>query len=262
MIIYFSGTGNSRHCAQRLAALTADSDVRELSPDMLRHPASRILDIAEGDKRVVWVFPTYSWGVPPVVANFINKTGLGRNAMQAQHFMLTTCGDDMAYTDRQWRHLLERRGISCATAFAIEMPNTYTLMKGFDVDAPEVSARKLAASEARLADIAHRIINGGESSLIRGAFAWFKSWVIYPWFKRYAMSSEPFHATGGCTGCGLCVRSCPMSNMTMTAGRPVWGSHCALCLRCYHTCPRHAVAYGKATDGKGQWMYPSGKTGK
>ena len=37
---------------------------------------------------------------------------------------------------------------------------------------------------------------------------------------------------------------------------PHWGNRCAMCLRCYHSCPRNAVAYGKATAGKGRYMAP------
>lgn len=70
------------------------------------------------------------------------------------------------------------------------------------------------------------------------------------------MSPKPFRHTEKCTSCGLCSRSCPMENIAMKPGGPEWGKHCALCLRCYHICPTHAVAYGKATDGKGQYICP------
>ena len=29
-----------------------------------------------------------------------------------------------------------------------------------------------------------------------------------------------------------------------------------MCLRCYHICPRRAVAYGKSTATKGQYLNP------
>lgn len=255
MIIYFSGTGNTRHCARRLSELLGEN-IHELSVEELRDPASAIMDLQEGESRVIWAFPTYSWGVPPVVAAFMEKASFTAPVFSAAHYMLTSCGDDMAYTDRQWRRILRHRGISAREAFAVEMPNTYTLMKGFDVDSPVIETRKLEACEQRLLHIAEAIKEGKPSELIRGAFPFVKSAIIYPWFKRYAMSPEPFRSTEGCIECGLCARSCPMGNITMENGRPQWGELCALCLRCYHICPRHAVAYGKATEGKGQYMCP------
>lgn len=255
MIIYFSGTGNTRYCAKRLASLL-DENVHELSVEELRNPASARIDLPEGESRLIWAFPTYSWGIPPVVASFMEAATFSMAVSSAAHYMLTSCGDDMAYADRQWRSILKHRGIAGREAFAIEMPNTYTLMKGFDVDSSDVEFRKLSECEYRLKHIAEAIKEGKPSELIRGAFPFVKSAVIYPWFKRFAMSPKPFHATEGCVECGLCARSCPMGNIKMTDGRPQWGEKCALCLRCYHICPRHAVAYGKATEGKGQYICP------
>ena len=254
MIIFFSGTGNSRRCAHRLGQLLDDTDIHELTATELREPEKACLDCADADSRVIWVFPTYSWGVPPVVARFIKAFSIGKNMAAATHFMVTTCGDDMAYTDRQWRKLLTARGLHAAEAYAVIMPNTYVSMKGFDVDPTEVSRKKVADSENRLKEIAQSIENHGDSMLIRGAFPWVKSAVIYPWFKRYAMSPKPFHALDSCVSCSLCAKSCPMDNIEMVDGRPAWGDDCAMCLRCYHICPQHAVRYGKSTDGKGQWI--------
>ena len=37
--------------------------------------------------------------------------------------MLTTCGDDMAYTDRQWRRIMHGRGLAATGAYAVVMPD-------------------------------------------------------------------------------------------------------------------------------------------
>lgn len=256
MIIYFSGTGNTRRCALELAKILGDSNVHALAADELRHPAAAIIDAPEGEKRVIWMFPTYSWGIPPVVADVMAGCSYNRAVREAMHIMVTTCGDDMAHTDCMWRRIMHGRGLRTAGAYTVIMPNTYTAMKGFDVDSPEVAQQKLDASAARIAEVADAIMHDGPSMTIPGSFPFIKTAVIYPWFKRFAMSSKPFHALASCIGCGLCARSCPMENIAMVDGRPRWDTACALCLRCYHICPQHAVAYGKSTDGKGQWICP------
>lgn len=252
MIIYFSGTGNTKCAAEQLGRMLGDNDVRAMEAAMLLNPSSALIETVEGDKRVIWAFPTYSWGIPPVVVSVMRNVNIGINASAATHIMLTTCGDDMAYTDRQWRKIMHSRGLKTAGAYAVVMPNTYVLMKGFDVDAPEVRDRKLAEAPEALARIAQSINSDGEDIPVRLSFSSIKSGIIYPWFRRYAMSPKPFHATAGCISCSACVRQCPMDNITMENGLPRWGNHCALCLGCYHVCPRHAVAYGRATEGKGQ----------
>lgn len=258
MIICFSGTGNTLFAAERIAG-KLHTHVFRLEGERLLEPESVFVDTDDSGEDVIWAFPTYSWGLPPVVVEFIKKFRAGAALAGARHFMLTTCGDDMGLADRQWRGLMARRGFRAAAAYSVIMPNTYVCMKGFDVDSPETVRAKLDAAAGRLDEIADSMMHGGSDMLHRGSFAWIKTRIIYPWFVRHEMSPRPFHATGACTGCGTCARLCPMENITMDkndgAPTPRWGSRCAMCLRCYHACPHHAVAYGRTTDGKGrQWL--------
>ncbi len=252
MIFCFSGTGNSRHVACEIASRFCDT-VIEINRDLI--DGNTQFEIPVGD-RVVWVFPVYSWGIPPVVVGFMRKVSLGN--CNAGHYMVCTCGDDIGLAHKQWRRIMAERGwLSCAS-FSVQMPNTYTLMKGFDVDSGVVIKEKLASMPKRLETILGRIAgNYCGDDVITGSFAWLKSRIVYPYFVRFCMSPRPFHATDRCIGCGKCVRECPMSNVEMDeSSSPQWGSRCALCLRCYHTCPKRAVQYGKSTAGKGQYIYP------
>lgn len=244
MIVYFSGTGNTGMVARMLGEMTGDGQVMALEGEALRVPESVVLR-AEGDT-VVWAFPTYSWGIPPVVVNFMRRVGLDSPTLAARHYMVTTCGDDMGYADRMWRREMRRRGLDAAGAYAVQMPNTYICMKGFDLDPEDVAERKLAAAPATTARIAEAIRSGSrEDILIRKGFSWVKTYIIYPWFIRFAMSPKPFWVSDDCVSCGKCAAGCPMGNIRMENGMPRWGDKCALCLRCYHACPRHAVRYGK-----------------
>jgi len=250
MILVFSGTGNSLAVARELQRHTG-GEITVLEHGLLTDPAATVLEVPEGED-VVWVFPIYSWGLPPVVARFIRKAKI-KGAHEARHFMVCTCGDDIGYADSQWRKLTGRRGWNPRGAFSVQMPNTYVLMKGFDVDTPEVAAAKTAAMPGRVAAVAAAIARGfSDSDVVRGSMAWLKTAVVYPWFCRFCMSPRPFRHTDACTGCGLCSRRCPLGNICMKDGGPEWGDRCALCLRCYHECPAHAVAYGKETEAKGQ----------
>lgn len=224
----------------------------------LLHPSDYTLSLDPDDDVVIWAFPIYSWGVPPVMLRLIENVNIKGGASHVRHYMLCTCGDDMGYADRQWKRAIEARGWEACAAYSVLMPNTYVCMKGFDVDTPEVADRKLKAAYGRVEEIAGLIKSRScESSLHRGAMPWIKSRVVYPWFVRYKMSPKPFRATDRCVGCGQCAESCPMMNIDMVEGdgttRPRWGAECAMCLRCYHICPCHAIAYGKATEGKGQY---------
>lgn len=254
MIFCFSGNGNTRLIANKLSQIIGH-DITHLRGDLLLNPSHHDITIAEGED-VIWMFPVYSWGIPPVVRNFIENVRL-HSAPGTSHHMVATMGDDAGLTDKMWRKLMTDKGWHAASAQGVIMPNTYTLMKGFDVDPKAIAARKIEIALESIDTLAATITSRQPVTLIhRGSFAWIKSRLIYPSFVKYAISPRKFHVHE-CISCGKCAATCPMENITMTEVNgqriPVWGDRCAMCLGCYNVCPRHAVEYSASTYRKGQY---------
>ncbi len=254
MIIYFSGTGNTRFCAGELASLLGDS-VLEITGEMLSCPDRHTITVPESDTRIIWMFPVYSWGIPVKIRRMMARINISADANRLTNWMVCTCGDDIGRTARLWRRTMHRRGLQTAGAFSVQMPNTYVFMKGFNVDSRQVEDAKVSAAHSRLRHIALVIAKGDAvaDDTVPGSFAMIKTAVIRPYFNAFCTSAKPFHATDKCVSCGKCAKSCPMENIVMADGKPVWGKNCLLCSRCYHICPEHAVAYGKTTANKGQF---------
>lgn len=250
MILFFSGTGNSEAVANELARLTGDEIPVCIMPEE-RIPESNPAG------RYIWVFPTYSWNVPPVVQHFIRKVSLPEGN-RCKHYMVTVCGDDTGLTALSWRKLIREKGWKDSGAFSVQMPNNYIAFPGFDVDSPEVEKAKIDAMPARVACIADKILSGfsGEDT-VRGTAAWFKTKVIYPLFKASCMSPGGFSVNPDkCIRCGKCQRNCPCSNIGADSrGLPVWDKNCAFCLRCYHICPTRAITHGIFSKNKGQYLF-------
>ena len=74
MILYFSGTGNSKYVAQRMAEALNQSLLS--MNDRIR---SRDTSPVETDERLVIVTPTYAWRIPRLV-----RTGCWRRSTPAQ----------------------------------------------------------------------------------------------------------------------------------------------------------------------------------
>ena len=192
MIIVFSGCGNTAAATSELARLSCD-DVLRLDAAMLRADTPEPQIQASG-RHIIWAFPTYSWGVPPVVRRFMARVRLG-GADGMTHHMFTTCGDDIGDCAAMWRSDIAARGWRSGRAFSVQMPNTYVTMRGFDVDSTETAQCKVSAMPAHVAEIAAELDRPGADMTIRGRFAWLKTRVVYPWFVRHDMSPRPFHAT-------------------------------------------------------------------
>lgn len=51
----------------------------------------------------------------------------------------------------------------------------------------------------------------------------FMSGPVNPVFYRFFVKADAFRATEACIGCGKCVELCPLSNIHLENGKPVWG---------------------------------------
>ena len=69
MILYFSGTGNSRYVARKIAQELND-DLVSLNQLIKEEKTDALLST---NKPFIFVCPTYTWRVPIVVTDFIKK---------------------------------------------------------------------------------------------------------------------------------------------------------------------------------------------
>ena len=134
MILYFSGTGNSRYVARRMA-------------DALHEPLCNMNDrIKAGDTapvetgaRLIIVTPTYAWRIPRIVQDWLLRTALTGTA---QAWFVMTCGSEIGSADKYNRALCQEKHLTCMGTAQIIMPENYIAM----FNAPQAEeARQIVA---------------------------------------------------------------------------------------------------------------------
>ena len=250
MIFYFSGCGNSKHVAETIAAGLNDNLV--FIPEAARKSLYDY-DMAEGE-RLGFVFPIYSWAPPRLVLDFVKKMQL--KAKPDYLYFVCTCGDNCGLTEKVFRKAVEEKGWHLSACFSVQMPETYIGMPSFELDTPENAQRKIDNANDLLKRNIPRLINKEcFSEIIVGSLAWVKTYLVNPGFNRSATDDSKYRVTEACIHCGKCVETCPLKNITLEDGHPKWHGHCTMCMGCYHHCPVNAIQYGKATVGKGQYVF-------
>lgn len=251
LVCWFSGSGNARRLADRLADLL-HAEGRAVRSLAIERPGA---DAALPDQaeRLFLVTAVYGFGLPERVGAFLDRlpAGVGRPA-----FVLAAIGneetlrvgplavplpptDGVALLDARRR--LARRGYAVRASRAVEMPNSWFL----PLSAPdeETCARLYADSGEALRSFVAAVGRGNEEhpparpamQALLGLIH-----ILYLTLGRRQMGLW-FCASRACTGCGRCARDCPAGVIRMASGRPRWGYDCQGCFRCANRCPERAV---------------------
>ena len=246
MILYFSGTGNSKYVARRLE-------------DALGEPLCSMNDrIKSGDttpvetgKRLIIVTPTYAWRIPRIVREWLLSTVL-TGAKQAWFVM--TCGSEIGSADKYNRALCQEKHLTCMGTAQIIMPENYIAM--FNAPQAEEARQIVARAEP---DIDGAIAAVRENRAFppprRKFYDRFMSGPVNPIFYSCFVKAAAFTVGDTCTGCGQCVWRCPTNNITLQNGKPVWGQDCTHCMACICYCPAEAIEYGKKSLGKPRYHF-------
>jgi ferredoxin len=244
MIVWFSGTGNSRYAARTIQSVTGDEIIS--INDMMKNGLEGPL---RSEAPFVFVCPTYAGRIPRVVQDFIMRTKLeGSN----QAYFVLTCSQYTGTASKYNRRLCESKGLEFLGMSSIVMPENYIAM--YQPVNKEEADRIVQLCTPVVREAARTIKSGAflNDNLPTPGFSAMSD-LINPLFYAFVVKSKKFRATEGCTSCGQCVRLCPLNNISLKEGRPSWGKDCTHCMACIDRCPRCAIEYGKKTEGKNRY---------
>ncbi len=247
MILYFSGTGNSAHVANKLATQLGDTPL-----NLAYYIKNNIHKPLHSDKPWVIVVPTYAWQIPHLVTNWILQTEL--TGSRDVYFVMT-CGDGIGNADKYNAALCEKKNWQYRGTAKIVMPENYIAM--FDAPDLETSKRIINAASRTINKAGNYILQGGNLPKEKIRFKdKILSGPINACFNRFYVKATKFYTKDSCTGCGLCESFCPVNNVTMKNGKPAWGNYCTHCMACICHCPVEAIEYGKTSVGKVRYTCP------
>lgn len=286
MIFYFSGTGNTKWAASKLAAATRE-DLISIASYMRADDSSHNLAepfILKENERLGFVFPVHGWRVPKLVREFISKMKIlrepsdatGGNKAKADDclknrpfaYCVCTAGDSIGLTIENLNEVislnpsLQALGITeVSSSYSLIMPESYIGLPFMDVDPKEREIQKKENAAQELAVVCEEIFDRKEgiSRLVKGPIPWFFTKVVGGFFENVLITDKRFHVEKDrCVKCGICANVCPVGDIKGGHGEyPVWLHHkdCLTCFTCYHHCPHHAIEFGNQTQKKGQYYF-------
>ena len=246
MILFFTGTGNSKYVARKLADLMGDAIM-----DLFDRIKGNDYSVIASDRPWVIVCPTYAWQIPHVLRDWLKKAELvGSRDM----YFVMTCGDEVGNAGKYCEALCCEKGFNYKGVKRVIMPENYIAM--YDAPDENESVKIVDAADPVIEDIAKTIMDGGKLSEKVGIIDKLKSSVINEGFYAICVKDKKFTVSDDSTHCGFCVKLCPLSNVEFKDGKPIWKGNCTHCMACICHCPEEAIEYGRASVGKPRYKCP------
>lgn len=255
MIIYFSGTGNSKYVAEAIADRTGDE------------VACANTYIKEGkrgsftsERPYVFVFPVYLSTSPTIFRNFVMSSEFKGNK---DAYFIPTCASAAGSVPNASMDLCkETNYFNFKGSFKVEMPQNYiVLFKMADKEKQEQYYKDSVSKVDMICDA----IKKGENLDHKPAsgFEYWGTKLVEKWYNSSFTKTKGFHVTDACVGCGACTKMCPTNSIEIRDGKPVWiNKVCIHCVACINRCPMQAIEYGRKTAGKPRYVCPPYKSNK
>ena len=227
LIYYFTGTGNSLSVAKLLQ--------QKLDGETILRPIAQYVGeekvIVEAADTVGFVFPIYGGDAPWPVKAVVEKMTIEGNPYL---FAIGTCNERGGCCMDLFGGLLKRLGYTLSYGKKIDMPGNC-----MESNAGE-NAERLELEDFRVSIFAKNINNR-----FVGSCENFDSPENNAAAGKARFEGTPFAVwhidEEKCTSCGLCEKLCPMDNIHLESGTPVFGDNCAFCFGCFHWCPQKAI---------------------
>lgn len=233
--VYFSGTGNTKYCAERfLKALGETVTGYSIEDENVRQAVGNC-------ERLIFAYPVYYSALPKIVFDFITQNAALWKGKKI--FILCTMGlfsgDGAGVSARLFR----RYGASVLGGLHVKMPDCIGDVKL--LKKPLSKNRKIVAeANKKISRAARRISAGaypqnGLGMFDRLAGLFFQRLYFGGKTKRYygGIKADPHK----CVGCGACVSLCPMGNISVAEKGVRFAGKCTMCYRCFANCPQKAI---------------------
>ncbi|MBR5229827.1 MAG: EFR1 family ferrodoxin [Firmicutes bacterium] len=243
MILYFSATGNTEFIANELAARIGDDCI-----NLLDRIKKQDFSSIHSEKPFIICAPVYVCEIPRFMAKYLKRLSFTGN--RNVYFVLTS-GGYCGPSGLLLKKIFKSKKMVYRGHAEFRMPRNYVINESYPMLEKEQVEERILASCKQLEQVSLDII-AGKKLTARHVFL-FETLITLPFnpiWCKYKLTAKDFYVKDSCIGCGKCQKLCPLNNIIIEGGKPVWGTQCTHCMACIGNCPVKAIEYGTITQDK------------
>ena len=243
MILYFSATGNTEYIAQELARRLGDECV-----DLLERIKKEDHSPLHSDRPFVICAPVYVCEMPRFMSKYLKEQSF--TGSKDVYFVFTS-GGYCGVSGPLAKSIFRKKGMNYRGHAEFKMPRNYVANDAYPMLPPEEVEERILSAREMLDPVAADILAGNRLTARHVFLLEILITVPFnPVWSKFKLQAKDFYATENCSGCGKCVRLCPLNNITLQEKVPVWGGRCSHCMACIGNCPTRGIEYGTVTQTK------------
>lgn len=234
LVLYFSGTGNSRFIAELFASKRSGA----------LHSIEEDIDfdaLMSAQDTIAFCYPIYGSCAPRIMRDFVARHRLSLGGKRLIIFCTQTL-----FSGDGARVLIDLlAGIEYTVVYAehFNMPNNICNFFLFPLSNQEAleryRLRAIAKMDRVCNEISRGIIRKRGFSLASRLIGFLLQRMLFK--KGEKVAAKDVRITEACTVCGICVAECPTGNLFLVDGRIQQRGQCTLCYRCVNRCPQRAL---------------------
>jgi ferredoxin/flavodoxin len=243
IVFYFSGTGNSLKVAMTIANELKNTEIVSMA-----RPGNYSLE--KQYDTIGFIYPTYFWGLPKKVIEFVKNLNLGNNK-SVYYYAITTYGGNVGNALNQIYELfLNKHNIKLNLAKKLLMFPNYVLVYDMSKEIDRITKK----SDEDLIPIINSI-KSRENNKVNSLMRIF-SFVNKSFIKKVSTMDKDYNVNNNCNACGICKEVCPVNNIEIINNKPQFNHSCENCIACIQFCPQKSINYKNATQNRRRYTSP------